>query len=249
MAACSLGGTTMAQYDAIATMYAKVHHQPTFAYAFNASFLELVGDVRGKTVLDLACGAGRITFELLERGVKSVLGVDESGEMLKIARQDSRARHVKFLHAKVGEMGKVGTFDIITASWLLHYSASKDELRRMCDDIVANMADDGVFYCINNNPLSPLSKVEKYDDCIEAKGPLREGDTMRITHMVDGVPVWFYIHFWHLSTYERILFEAGLNVDFIMVSPSEEGVRLYGHEFWHEFITNPTAIMMRCTKR
>jgi len=239
----------MPQYDAIATLYAKIHRLPTFAYGFNASFLKMVGDVKDKTALDLACGAGQVTFELFERGAASVLGVDESDEMLKIARQDSRATRVRFLHAKVGEMGKIGTFDVITGSWLLHYSASKGELRRMCDDIVANMADDAVFYCINSNPLSPLSKIAKYDDCIEANEPLREGDKLRITHMVDGRPVWFEIYFWHLSTYERVLFEAGLNMDFTTVSPSEEGLRRYGYEFWREFIMSPTAIMMRCIKR
>jgi predicted RNA methylase len=49
------------------------------------SFLGLVGDVSGKSVLDLACGTGFYSREFRRRGATDVLGVDISVEMIAAA--------------------------------------------------------------------------------------------------------------------------------------------------------------------
>ncbi len=46
---------------------------------------QLLGDVAGKTVLDAACGTGRHSLRLAERGAK-VVGVDASEAMMAVAR-------------------------------------------------------------------------------------------------------------------------------------------------------------------
>lgn len=48
--------------------------------------LELLPEVIGKRVLDLACGSGRYLKLLRERGAASVVGLDLSPEMLRRAR-------------------------------------------------------------------------------------------------------------------------------------------------------------------
>ncbi len=50
------------------------------------AMLELLPDVVGKRVLDLACGSGRYLKLLRERGAASVVGVDFSPQMLFHAR-------------------------------------------------------------------------------------------------------------------------------------------------------------------
>lgn len=45
-------------------------------------------DLRGRRVLDLGCGTGRLSKELAEGGVAKVWGVDASQEMLAVARQN-----------------------------------------------------------------------------------------------------------------------------------------------------------------
>lgn len=63
-----------------------------------ATVLELMPDVRGRTVLDAGCGSGRYLRELEARGARAV-GMDLSAEMLararyftpKLARADLRA--------------------------------------------------------------------------------------------------------------------------------------------------------------
>lgn len=47
---------------------------------------ELLGDVRGRVVVDVGCGGGRAVAELAELGAEAV-GVDVDGDMLAAARQ------------------------------------------------------------------------------------------------------------------------------------------------------------------
>jgi 2-polyprenyl-3-methyl-5-hydroxy-6-metoxy-1,4-benzoquinol methylase len=50
-------------------------------YAFH-----LLGDVNGKTVLDLGCGAGRNLIPLIKRGARTV-GIDISPDLIRLARK------------------------------------------------------------------------------------------------------------------------------------------------------------------
>ncbi len=58
-------------------------------YAFH-----LVGDVRGKTVLDLGCGTGENLIPLLERGAR-VIGMDISPDLIAIAQKRLNDAHLE----------------------------------------------------------------------------------------------------------------------------------------------------------
>ena len=46
------------QYDAIATAYQRSKQSPIRRYVESYSFFQMLGDVHGQAVLDLACGEG-----------------------------------------------------------------------------------------------------------------------------------------------------------------------------------------------
>src|SRR5438132_929358 len=79
---------TTARYDAVAAWYDAFVRGKANACNFALPFLfDLLGEVQGCDVCDLACGEGRIARELAQRGAK-VVGVDLSSELLAMARRE-----------------------------------------------------------------------------------------------------------------------------------------------------------------
>ena len=54
------------------------------------TLMHMAGDVKGQSVLDLACGYGFFGRELLRKGASHVVGVDISEKMIDLAREESR---------------------------------------------------------------------------------------------------------------------------------------------------------------
>ncbi|MDF3302084.1 class I SAM-dependent methyltransferase [Streptomyces tropicalis] len=82
----------------------------------------------GAHLLELGCGAGRVTHPLLERGF-TVTAVDESREML------DRVRGARTVHSPIEDLDLGTTFDVVMlASFLVHASdaAVRRALLRTC---------------------------------------------------------------------------------------------------------------------
>ncbi len=69
-------------YDAVAKEYKRSKLAPWRTYIERYSLLKLLGKVRGKSVLDLACGEGFYSRLVRERGAARVVGVDLSSGMI-----------------------------------------------------------------------------------------------------------------------------------------------------------------------
>lgn len=75
--------------------------------------LDMGGVVRGTKVLDIGCGTGVLFPDYLQREVASVLGVDISPEMLKIAKEHYKDARVQILCADAETMELTESFDCI----------------------------------------------------------------------------------------------------------------------------------------
>ena len=79
-------------YEKLADAYsARAPTKPHNAYYERPATLSLLGDVRGKRVLDAGCGPGIYAEELVVRGAE-VVGFDASGRMVDLARERLRGR-------------------------------------------------------------------------------------------------------------------------------------------------------------
>lgn len=85
--------------------------------------LEFLGDVRGKKILDLACGQGHFTRILAGKGAQ-VVGIDISARLLGIARKDEAADPLGIMYIKSDasrlEDVKDRSFDLITVKMGFH---------------------------------------------------------------------------------------------------------------------------------
>jgi len=83
--------------------------------------LELIGDVRGKNVLDAGCGGGFYSLLLSKKGAK-VLGIDGSEEMIRIAKENASRKMLdaKFLVEDVTDLRiEDGVFDLVLSTLVL----------------------------------------------------------------------------------------------------------------------------------
>jgi len=79
----------------------------------------LLGDVSGKTVLDLACGTGRWLEILLRRGAATGIGIDCSASMLRSARQ-KQVIASRLTHASCELLPlRAASFDLAVCSFAL----------------------------------------------------------------------------------------------------------------------------------
>lgn len=89
----------------------------------NRFILRQLGDVRGKYLLDLGCGAGENSVYFASRGARCVAS-DYSPGMVEVALKLAQANHVEVEGRVVNAMAidiPDNTFDIVYASNLLHH--------------------------------------------------------------------------------------------------------------------------------
>jgi SAM-dependent methyltransferase len=89
------------------------------------SILDRLGDVSGRQVLELGCGAGDLSLALLERGA-NLTALDISPGMVDLARaRVARYRpgaQARFLVTPVEETGlPQDAFDLVVGKWVLHH--------------------------------------------------------------------------------------------------------------------------------
>jgi ubiquinone/menaquinone biosynthesis C-methylase UbiE len=109
-----------ARYDDIAEWYDESVRQGLLLHEFAfPPFYELIGDVHGLTVCDLACGQGVVARELAKRGAQ-VTGIDLSAKLLDIARKEEQRepRGIRYIQDDAQSLSSVGdtAFDLVVCN-------------------------------------------------------------------------------------------------------------------------------------
>ena len=147
-----------AEYDAIAAAYQDSKRLPFREYVERYTLFDMLGDVRGKVVLDVACGEGFYTRLLKQAGAAEVTGVDISAAMIQLAEKEER-RHplgCRYLHRDVAQFEPSGPVDVVVAMYLLSYASSRAMLCRFGQVCYAALRPGGRLVGIKDNSQSPL---------------------------------------------------------------------------------------------
>ena len=244
--------STLAQYDAIAAAYRDSKQLPFRKTIERYTLFEALGNVRGRTVLDLACGEGFYTRLLKIAGAREITGVDISAEMIRLAEQQERNNPLgcRYVCSDAADHRPAGPVDLVVGMYLLHYARSAEKLRRFVSVCHGALRPGGRLVGFNDNVLKPprgTVSLQKYG--IERTGPpvLREGAPVRYRFTnQDGRQFGFENYFLRPETYSEAFAEAGFH-DFrwlgVSLDPSERD-----NPFWDDFLNNPPVIAYTATK-
>lgn len=234
------------EYDAIADAY-KESKQLSFRTAVEAHTLfQLLGNMHGLRVLDLACGEGFYTRKLKQAGAAEVLGVDISREMILLAEgEEQRAPlGVRYLHGDAGELDVAGAFDIVSAAYLLNYARTKAELLRFCQVAYRALRPGGRFTGFNDNVNRDPNDAPSFAPYGFEKicpHPPREGDAIIYAiRQPDGGVFNVTNYFLAPETYAWAFAEAGFE-NFTWAGPWLDPAQVK-NPFWHDFIHHAPLI-------
>ncbi|MFJ9456984.1 class I SAM-dependent methyltransferase [Kitasatospora sp. NPDC101447] len=241
------------QYDGIGEAFEGFKSLPLMRFGEVPSFLGMVGDVRGRSVLDLACGTGFYSREFKRRGAAEVFGVDISGEMIAAARGIEQ-RDPLGVGYEVGDVAELRPldrrFDVALGVQCLNYAGSVAEMERMCRNVHRNLAPGGEFFLLAQNPdyRFDCPSLETYGFRCEPLGEESEtGPRIRVTALLDPRPISIVATAPRREVYERSLRAAGFGgLEWVPLQVSEAGLREFGEDFWADLLAYPPLEMLRC---
>jgi 2-polyprenyl-3-methyl-5-hydroxy-6-metoxy-1,4-benzoquinol methylase len=240
-------------YDGVAAEYQRAKQEPWRRWVEGFTLFEMLGDVAGKAVLDLACGEGFYSRQLRQRGA-AVLGVDLSPQMIRLARAEEAQRPLG-IEYQVGDAAALNLaerFDLVLAAYLLNNAQSEQELTAMGRSIARSLRPGGRLVAVTNNPAQPLEAFGatlKYGFVKRVAGPLREGTPITYTLFLGASSFEFDHYYLSVETHERALHAAGLDeVRWHGPRVSPEGNRERGESYWAELVTQPAITFLTCTK-
>lgn len=198
----------MAAYDDVAATYNDTL-DPAGSGLRDPVLESLVGDVRGKRVLALACGQGRDARRLADLGA-GVVGVDVSDRLLSYAREfeEKHPRGIVYAHGDAQDLHEFAeaSFDAVVCHMAL---MDIPDLGRALNAVARVLRPGGPFVSSIVHPC-----YGPHLDVIA--GYLTDGPYVK----VDG-PEWLPPHAYHrpLSTYVNTLAAAGLSITQMVEPP------------------------------
>lgn len=149
------------------------------AYYERPAVLGLVGDVRGRRILDAGCGSGPLAAELVARGA-DVVGFDGSPAMIDLARRRLGSTVPLTVHDLAEPLPyEDESFDVVVASLVLHYLEDWDaplaEVRRVLRPggrLVASV--NHPFAQVLNAPEDDYFRTRLYSEDVELNGQTTE---------------------------------------------------------------------------
>ena len=170
---------------------------------------KLVGDVKGKEILDLGCGDGSFGQKLLAAGAASYTGIEGSAEMAQLATKATASQGGKIETADLELFQANGAeYDLIVSRFVIHYLS---DIGRLFEEVHRSLLPGGKFVFTVQHPLTTAAFASK------SQGELR-GDWLVDDYFKEGKRQEPWIgktvvkHHRTIETYFTALADAALTV-------------------------------------
>lgn len=224
-------------YDQLATEYNKTDLKPDKHFSILPTILQAVGDLSGKTVLDLGCGSGFFSRAFADAGAKDVLGIDSSVAQIDLAKQAPRL-NVNYIVEDVFK-DVLPNADIVCAPFLSNYLSLKTELVSFLKRVRCALREGGKAVFVIDLPSG--RDLKRYGARKTVHGSYNDSTPMTL-ELFDGCEKTICAleaYYVERTTFEASLEEAGFSV-IRKIQPivSEDGMDAYGAEYWNRYLVD-----------
>lgn len=212
-----------------------------------------VGDLTGLNVLDLACGIGNSTQNLLDWGAARVVGVDISEAMLSQTRKMVTSARATFVQADCSNPVPLklaeGPFDLVHAAWLLDYAADRSQMAAMWRMIAVNLKRGGRFVGMVPNPDFDFDdpSFKQYGASYVRCHAVEDGYRMLCTAYTDP-PLSAYAYLLNRDVYSSCAYAAGMRKFQFDDVNVPEAVPGSGTDYWNTYLRNPRTAVCRAVR-
>lgn len=166
----STSNRTVDWYNDNADQYAKHVNDPDdsvyHAFYEKPAIRAELPDVSGKNVLSLGCGSGIDTQYLKDKGAKRACGVDISGKLIEIARQNYPDCEFEVMDMEA-LTHKDTTFDLVYSSLAMHYLQGGPV--KVFKEAFRVLKPGGVLLFSDSHPLDSAMEVMKINEQVQDK--------------------------------------------------------------------------------
>jgi ubiquinone/menaquinone biosynthesis C-methylase UbiE len=218
-----------------------------------------LGDVDGKSLLDLACGDGFYTRRFrAECGANPVLGIDLSPRQIERAQAIERQKPlgIEYRVGDVTELELDRRFDVITAIHLLHYLANAAEIESALRTVFSLLVDRGRFVTMIANPEFDLEKHDALDSRTKfgyyfSLAEPGNGGLMRFHPGGFEKERELTVEFrrWERHLIDGIAREVGFTPQWHDPFISAEGLQTHGVSFFENYLASPQSKLLYLGKR
>lgn len=121
---------------------------------------ELLGDLKGRSVVDMGCGGGSDILAYHEKGAEHIVGVDPSQKMLDMARgsvgEKADLKKGDFEHIPAND----ASADVVAARFSFHYLESFDQAYA---EVARVLKPEGVFVFLVPHPDDDMRRRKMKD--------------------------------------------------------------------------------------
>jgi len=241
-------------YNHLSDKYDQTKVSPLRKYVDEFTLLNVLGNVRGKSALDLGCGHGHYTRILKSQGAARVVGVDISQAMIADARSQEQQTPlgIKYRVEDIIDLERIGSFDLALAVYVFPYAASRQQLSGMCGSIYRNLKPGGRLVAAITNPAvteADLPRYQEYGVNVIAPTGLYDGAVITASLEIARGSFDISAYFWSQATYEHLLEEAGFQkIVWHPMEVREDAILRYGQDYWQAYQTKPLDIVLECYK-
>lgn len=243
-----------AQYDDIRKEYvALAATEPSKQFVQYPEILRLLGDVKGRKILDVGCGPGLLTRLIAARGAE-VTAYDNSAEQIQLALDEENVHPlgIRYLIADASSIEKESGlpeayFDSAISTLVLHYAKDLDELGQFFSSTFKLLKEGSRFITIVCNPDYTKMDQRAYNRVFHRI----EGKKMTADFLDPDGTLKFTATFSDFSRaeYEAAARNAGFGkTEWLGLHITQEGREKMGPEFWNDFEEDCPYITFIATK-